>query len=152
MLEAIAIREILESKRESWQKYLGKVNQSTRLSEVWNIIRALSGKKARPNKIILTINGSCSEPQILSNTFGTYFAQVSSTNNYSQEFIQYKTIKEGNVIVFPPDDGRFYNKPFTIRELEHAIKNTTSTSPGPDDIHYDMLKNLPLEQELNLLR
>ena len=49
-LEELASLEILEAKRNSWQKYLGKVTNYTTFTEVWNVIRSLSGKKTSPKK------------------------------------------------------------------------------------------------------
>ena len=44
-----------------------------------------------------------------------------------------------------------YNKRFKLRDLKRAIKRSKDSSPGPDDIHYGVLKNLPNET-LNFTR
>ena len=36
-----------------------------------------------------------------------------------------------------------YNQPFTLVELSAALSRCSSTSAGPDEVHYDMLKHLP---------
>lgn len=123
---------------------------STSLTEVWGVVKAISGKNVGEHKIVLFDNGSIADPLVISNMFGAYFSLVSSSRNYNAEFLIFKE-QERNIIIFPPSNGEFYNSSFTLKELDHAIKHTTSTSPGPDEIHYDMLKNLPLEQKLNLL-
>ena len=38
-----------------------------------------------------------------------------------------------------------YDKPFTDRELEAAIKQQKNTVPGENTIHPQMIKRLPLE-------
>jgi hypothetical protein len=35
-----------------------------------------------------------------------------------------------------------YNKPYTTEELEIALEGCQGTSPGPDNITYEMIKNL----------
>ena len=142
-LEAAATLEIKEAKHTSWISFLQKVSYDTSLTEVWGVIRALSGKHAQQSKIVLDHNGLCSCPKLLSNIFGNHFSQVSSTNNYTDRFKLFKEREERNIIVFPPDNDAFYNQNFTLQEFEHAIKNTTSTSPGPEGVHYDMLMKLP---------
>jgi potassium voltage-gated channel Eag-related subfamily H protein 8 len=36
-----------------------------------------------------------------------------------------------------------YNKNISFKELKTAIKKSKNTSPGPDHIHYQLLKHLP---------
>ena len=38
-----------------------------------------------------------------------------------------------------------YNSPFSIDELLDALSSSHDSALGPDDIHYQMLKHLPLE-------
>ena len=97
---------------------------TTPQKEVWNVIRSLSGKLVRPNKIILVNNNiSYSDPQILGHMLGTYFQKVSSTENCTRDFISYnKRRKEANVITFPNAGDEFYIDNFTKRKLKYAIK------------------------------
>ena len=107
-------------------------------------------RKTSPKKIIININGPCSEPPKLGTAFGKHFSQVSSNENYDPEFLTYKLRKKQRIIEFPTDSNEFYNQPFTFKELEFATKKV-GTSPGSDDILYDFLSNLPNEQKQNLL-
>ncbi|CAL4223870.1 unnamed protein product, partial [Meganyctiphanes norvegica] len=110
---------------------------------MWTVIRALSGKNVTSKKIVLGLIEQTSDPVEIAKAFGTHFSQVSSTGNYNPAFIRHKIDVERNIIVFPHDNGKYYNSIFTMKELTHAIKNTSNTSPGPDDVHYEMLRNLP---------
>ena len=151
-LEAIATKEVNDAKNSCWISFLSKVNMSTSLTEVWGVVKALSGKFGTQRKnVLFNNNGNCSDPLELSNIFGSYFAQVSSSNNYEAEFLEYKTRVERNVISFLPSNGEYYNSTFTIHELNHAMKHTGSTSPGADVVHYDMIEKLSKDQKLNLL-
>ncbi|CAL4116097.1 unnamed protein product, partial [Meganyctiphanes norvegica] len=118
---------------------------------MWTVIRALSGKNVTSKKIVLGLIEQTSDPVEIAKAFGTHFSQVSSTGNYNPAFIRHKIDVEQNIIVFPHDNGKYYNSIFTMKELTHAIKNTSNTSPGPDDVHYEMLRNLPHLQQIHLL-
>ena len=43
-----------------------------------------------------------------------------------------------------------YNKNFTLKELKNAINSCKNTSPGEDEILYEMIKKMP-EMQLNKL-
>ena len=51
-----------------------------------------------------------------------------------------------------PNDDQPYNMNFTLKELEHALSTTESTSPGEDNILYEMIKHLPEHAKTFLLR
>ena len=38
-----------------------------------------------------------------------------------------------------------YNKKFTMRDLKRSLKKSNNSSPGPDQIHYEILRHLPIE-------
>ena len=38
-----------------------------------------------------------------------------------------------------------YNKKFTMRDLKRFLKTSNNSSPGPDQIHYEILRHLPIE-------
>ena len=44
-----------------------------------------------------------------------------------------------------------YNNPFNLDELKDAISKSHDTATGPDEIHYQMLKHLPLKSLQTLL-
>ena len=76
----------LRCEEKQLANYLGKVTNYNTFTEVWNAIISLSsGKKTSPKKIILNINGPCSEPQILGTEFCKHFSRVSSNENYDPE-------------------------------------------------------------------
>lgn len=48
--------------------------------------------------------------------------------------------------------GESYNDIFTLNELEQTLRSCRGSSPGPDQVHYSMIKHLNTNQKLNLLR
>ncbi len=75
--------------------------------------------------------------------------------NYTEAFLQHK--KEQENLTEPTNNqdlATYYhiNDPIGIQELNSAINRTRNSSPGPDNIPYILLKNLPLEGKETLLR
>ena len=71
------------------------------------------------------------------------FSEVSSDENYSQEFQQYKTTVEQTTIQFASDKTETYNRPFTCQEMQRSLSRSRNTVPGEDGVYYQMLKNIP---------
>lgn len=60
---------------------------------------------------------------------------------------------EKKEINFHSDNSETYNQPFTLTELQNAFKKTThNTAVGPDEIHYEFLKQLPRGPKKYLLK
>ena len=76
---------------------------------------------------------------------GTYFTSIYSNTNYRPEFSDFGNKIEKEELRLLHDDGNDYNTPFEMRELETALSRCSDTSPGADEIHYQMLKNLTTE-------
>ena len=51
---------------------------------------------------------------------------------------------------FTSDNTENYNSEFLLSELTDALSKAHDTSPGPDDIHYQLLKHLPVSTLLIL--
>ena len=74
----------------------------------------------------------------------------SSSSNYSEDFKKIKKTEEKKNLNFKTHEQLPYNRRFRLRDLKRSIKKAKDTSPGPDDIHYKLLKNLP-DETLKLL-
>jgi ribonuclease HI len=72
-----------------------------------------------------------------------HFQSVSSSTNYTAAFQRLKSDEETKEIeINPAANQDEYNQLFCIEELDLALSSCSGSSPGPDHIHYDMLKNL----------
>ena len=114
-------------------------------------IRKLRGKFI-PNPLpSLKINNNLiTDPLEVSEKLGEHFSNVSSAENYSSKF---KRIYNAQVsIKFGENNKEAYNAVFTFRELREALLNTENSSPGEDNILYEMLKHLPEEGKKFLLK
>ena len=70
----------------------------------------------------------------MANTRGTTFDAVFHSSSRTTASLAH--------FCFPPTDDEFRNRRFTSRELSFAFFFRLSTSPGPDDIPYEMLRHL----------
>ena len=78
------------------------------------------------------------------------FAESSSSNNYSDEFKKIKKNEEQRKLNFKSNNKENYNKPYKMRDLKRAIKRAKLTASGPDTIHIQVIKHLPI-QTLHIL-
>ena len=80
----------------------------------------------------------------IANTIGTTFEKNSSSKNYSKEFQAIKKREEEKPLNFSTKNKNLaYNKKFELRDLKRSLKKSKDSTPGPDNIHYKILKNLP---------
>ena len=79
------------------------------------------------------------------NTFGAAIEKSSSSDNYSKEFQSIKVQKEKQKINFKTNKNFCYNKTFTMRDLKRSLKKSNNSPPGPDQIHYEILRHLLIE-------
>ena len=110
------------------------------------MIRKLTGKNvANPMHHLKDDNGTLITDRVqIANTLGTAI-ENSSSENYSTEFQSIKAQKEKQNINFKTNRNLRYNKKFTVRDLKRSLKKSSNSSPGPDQIHYEILRHLPIE-------
>ena len=62
--------------------------------------------------------------------------------------------KERENLNFQSQNNEKHNLPFKLSELKNSLDKSNDTTAGPDDIHYQILKNLPsdaLETLMNIM-
>jgi hypothetical protein len=121
---------------------------------VFNKIRKISGKHT-DNTITALINPEnhevTSDAKKISNILAKHFQTVTSNSNYDPKFLSIKQEAESTIINTDGGSGETYNQLFSLDELEAALISSKRSSPGPDDVHYDMLKHLPSSAKTALL-
>ena len=140
-----------KAKRESWLYYINGISSKTPSRCVWRKIRKLSGKFVPSPLPTLKINNNLiTNPDEVANTLGRHFSEVSSPNNYPEEF---QRIRNSQVAIdFTSNSYEAYNTKFSLQELHSALSSTEDTSPGEDGILYSMIRHLPEEAKLFLLK
>ena len=139
-----------KKKKESWKSYVSSINNRTPSKKVWNMIGKITGKNIPSHLIHLKdpITGELITNKLdIANKIGETFQNNSSSTSYSDEFQTIKNREEENDLNFTPtkphEKNASYNKKFKLRDLKRAIKKSKDSSPGEDQIHYQLLKHLP---------
>ena len=148
-----ARKVIIESKKKSWHEYVSKLNVKTPAKKVWEMIRKISGKQSNTTIHNLENNDGTkiTERVDIANRLAQELSKNSSSNNYRAKFQKYKEKAEKEHLDFNTDNSENYNVPFTITELCDALKKSHDTATGPDEIHYQLLKDLPRDSLMVLL-
>ncbi|KAI5753545.1 hypothetical protein M8J77_001177 [Diaphorina citri] len=147
-LRAKVKRTVILSKKESWLAFSSTISSSTPSTVVWDRIKRIEGNGRSSSRIksIRVDNKTILVPSEIAHYIGLYFEQKS------------KERKDSSPIVpqpwdFNSDNDETYNKPFTMWELESVIKLLKPhSSPGPDEIHNEMLRHLPHNTKKLLLK
>ena len=151
---ALHKNSVKKKKEEDWSRYISQLDDSTPVSEIYNRVRKLKGLPPKTIPIICsntTPHQFFSTPIEISEAIADAFTQVSSDHNYSTEFLTMKREKERNLPDFGTSNSE-YNRPFSMDEFECAIGKTKETTPGEDSVTYKMIKNLPKQAKLYLLK
>ena len=82
-------------------------------------------------------------PTAIANCLAKSFASISNYNNHRPYFKQHRPAWEQNVLSFTPTGYEQYDTDFSYAELDNALRSTSNTAPGPDNIQYEMIKRLP---------
>ena len=150
---ARARRVIKDAKKNSWKKYVSKLNINTPAKKVWEMIRKINGKQERKSVGHLVDNdgNKITERVDIANTLAKEISKNSSSNNYSAKFQKYQQKAEKEKLNFKSKNEESYNMEFSVTELKDALHKSKDTATGPDEIHYQLLKHLPLSSLLVLL-
>lgn len=152
-LRASSRRIIKEAKRVSWENYVSTISTSTPTKEIWNKIRSLQGQNSnfKINAIKSYDNILYHNTKDIVNVLAKNFEGVSSDENLDENFLNIKNATER--IEYPVNNNpSSMDSPISRIEFESALNSTKILSaPGPDDILYIFIKNLPDSFINNLL-
>ena len=133
-------------KKESFKKYISKINNNTPMTKIWKIIRKLKGIDTNPIKHITKKDGTTAETESeIANEIAKSLSEKSSNKNYTEKFKKIKEEKEKENLDFSTTEEINYNQPFTITEIKTCLSELNETATGPDKINNIILSNLPSE-------
>ncbi|CAJ1057684.1 RNA-directed DNA polymerase from mobile element jockey [Xyrichtys novacula] len=144
--QAVVKRTIRAAKRVCWRKYCSEIGQEVQLSEVWGMIRKMSGIKRNITIPILkkddrTAVSNLEKATLLAETL----IQVHSSENISTEAKQHRqNVLTQNTWIREKKQARGddLDLPFNLYELRRAVAKTRQSSPGKDDVCYCMLDHM----------
>ena len=137
-------RVIKTSKKTSWRNYVNKLKSSSKSKKVWDMIRKISGKNSSsPIKHLSKNHIRATNKKDIADLLAKTFSKNSSSTNYSKPFQNIKKNAEKTKLNFKSNNLEDYNQPFSLSELTDCIMKSHDTAVGPDEIHYEFLKQLP---------
>ena len=141
---------ISKAKAKSWQNTCSSLSPKTRPSEVFSLLRSISGSPS-PTTSDLPNFSNCHTPVDCANHLSSHLQSHFSTQTpkpfRSTEKAQMKQIRTAHCNTLHST----FCSPFSSIELSTAISQlSTSTSSGPDQITYPLLSDLP-QSALNFL-
>ncbi|MBJ5468704.1 reverse transcriptase family protein, partial [Salmonella enterica subsp. enterica serovar Derby] len=140
------------SQRQSWIKYVSTISSRTSAKVVWDHLRKIRGSyQSHHVSILNTGNTIIADLQGIADCLGATFASVSSCQGYPPSFQFQKARLERSILSFRPYTSAGYNSLFTLVELQDALRRSGHTAPGPDEIHYEMLRHLSPQSLAHLL-
>ena len=138
-----------QAKRASWTKYISSINSFVTSKEVWDRLKKVRGQyHAFQVPLFPSVSASLTGQ---ANFLAEHFQRVCSSSNYSVEFVKFRSTAEKQTINTSGFNSVAYNRPFTMCELEVALCSRKQSAPGPDRVHYEMLKHLSHESLSHLL-
>ena len=149
-LQAKSRKIIKTNKRKSWHEYVNKLQSSTPIKKVWDKVKKIEGKETNTVSHLKKNNSEITDVKEMSNVLADSFSKNSSSKHYSKKFQKHKKQSEGERLKFKSNNEEDYNRPFLLRELRSALNKSNNTATGPDDIHYQIINQLP-EVTLNIL-
>ena len=153
-IRALFRRNARVSRQECWIKFIQSIDFSLDLRLAWQNACRILGKPRSPILNSLVHNGNAiHDRKTITNIMADHLESISSSNNYDSVFHSNKIKIESEFnIEVDMSCNSTYNIPFTFQELSRALKNVKGQSLGPDNIHYDMLKNLDTDLKSELLK
>ena len=140
-----ARRTVKNSKRKSWRNFVSSINYKTQSRRIWNMIRAINGKRANNPVFHLKTNDgktADTEEQIVE-TLADNYERQSSSQKHGDNFRSTKNQAEKTNLNFKSDNTENYNRIFSMKDLKKSIKKAKNSSEGGDKIHYEIIKHLP---------
>ena len=148
--QAIVRKVVKKSKKDYWQTFCNTIGRTTPIQQVWGMIRRMRGlgrEYGYPGMVDggRVVTDSRGKPELIAKTL----VKVHSSDNLSSEEREgrARTITRCGDIL--QDNGENSNEEehaldqvFSITELNNALRKLGKSTPGRDDICYDMLDNL----------
>ena len=144
--QAILRRTIRTAKRSCWRQYCNTIGRETKLSDIWGVIRKMSGIR-RTTAIPVLKSGSITavknqeKAELLVNTF----VKIHSSENLSESAKESRdrTLAENpDTLLLRGVTDSSMERPFSLFELKRALTNVKQSTPGRDDVSYLMLAKM----------
>ena len=138
-------KEVITVKIIPWRKYVSSLSSDNPIQKIWEKFRKINGHCSTSSRYALISNGRwIIDTYEISNILGDNFQQISSNTNLDVHFRDIKSSAERRPLNFETAADIYYNKKFTMVELEFALSLCNNSAPFIDNICFDMTTHLPL--------
>lgn len=122
--DAQAKQIIKKEKRKSWREYCSSLSKNSNLKEVWNKVNRYKNRKQ--NNIVPIDMNNCEWINDLHQKIAPCWVEISEPQRQIPRTLH----------------NAYLSRPFSILELERALKSNNNTAPGRDNVHYSMISNI----------
>ena len=131
-------QRLTEIRTEKWMEWCTTICQHTKLAQIWNFLKRVSGKYKRSQAIH-------PQPQVEADRLATKFAERTKTQNLPQSTQQLQTelAPARNMAINQAcQEEDTTDVEYTLQELRITYKTGKDTAPGEDRITYTMISCL----------
>ena len=144
--KAKATKVIKDAKRKKWRNFCSSLSGTSNLNKVWKVVKKFNNTD-KDSKIpsLIVEEKEIVDNQEKANILAESFANVSSSSNYFEDFRVHKENFEKEheeYFKYKENDESSINVEFKMSELQKALKKCKSTSPGKDQICYEMFRHM----------
>ncbi|KAF0029465.1 hypothetical protein F2P81_018570 [Scophthalmus maximus] len=141
------VRKIIkDAKKEYWRRFCNTVGKETEIGKVWRMIKRMKGGKQERGYPVLSEGGIITvkdeeKAEMLAKTF----VKIHSEDNIGGEGKRGREdtlVGNEGILKEEEDIDNLTNKPFSVTELNRALRKTLMSAPGKDQINYIMLNHL----------
>ena len=154
--KAEARNTLIEVQKLAWQDFISKMTYKTNSKTVWNMVNRFRGKFFDSVTCLKINNTIITEDKEKADALAQHYDNMAKDSNLDPDFKIVKITKENefneNLPNIRHDNENNLNKNLTMFELNQALNSKRNSSPGGDTIAYEMLKQLPNESKIELLK
>ena len=152
--KALAQKTLRQAERKYWESFISNLNRFTPETKIWACIKRLNGssKSNTKNFPVITIDGKNIVHDLeKANALGSFFKSIGEQLNINESnsssikttlYINKENIKLESVL----------NEDFTMMELEKSLQSQKESTPGNDNIPYQVYKHLPIVSKQTMLK
>ena len=139
--ESLTRQVIKKAKRKSLVEFSNTLNRETSVKQTWDYLSKFARKRpSTPCYPIILEDQILTNPISKANAIAEYYSAIFNSISHS---LNDNSLLVPIALAMSDDSTTSYNSPFLPHELDSVLDNLKASSPGQDNIHNLMLKNLP---------
>jgi endonuclease/exonuclease/phosphatase family metal-dependent hydrolase len=152
-LKAKVRYELKNARKKAWEEFTSTITNQTPATQIWSKISKINGKPrlCGITRIRNDDGTTTDNPAEIARKMASHFAENSSNNQYSSAFLEKKLESENEELNIDDNHVADYNNIFSENEMLEALDGCSGSSPGPDDVEYELIKQLYHSEKLIIL-